>query len=103
MSDADLWAAWRVWMAVAVVIVLVAAGLLVTIWQLARSILLHAERALAAAEKIRRNTQPIWELQTSNDVAEKLLKTVESIEKKGGALVAAVSHASAGQRAGGQS
>ena len=30
MTDADLWAAWRVWMLVASLIILVAAALLVT-------------------------------------------------------------------------
>ena len=38
MTSADLWAAWRLWMLVASAIVLVAAGLLITIWLTARSI-----------------------------------------------------------------
>lgn len=99
MSEAELWAAWRLWMALAVVIVLVAASLLVTIWLTARSILAHAQRAIAAAEAIRQNTLPIWELETTNEVAGELLDTVRSIEAKGGALAAALeSHAGAGGR-----
>jgi hypothetical protein len=94
VSEAELWAAWRLWMAVAVVIVLVAAGLLLTIWRAARGILAEATRALAAAERIRRQTTVIWELQTTNEVAESLLETVEALEKKGGALAGALeSHA----------
>ena len=97
MTDAELWAAWRLWILVAAAIILVAAALLVTIWLTARGIHRHALRALAAAEQIRRRTDPIWALQTSNEVATGLLETVESIERKGGALAAALeSHAGAG-------
>jgi hypothetical protein len=93
MTDADLWAA------VAVVIILVAAALLIAIWLTARAILRDAVRALHAAERIRVQTLPIWELQTSNEVAGDLLATVQSIEAKGGKLVEALeSHAGAGGR-----
>jgi hypothetical protein len=96
MSDADLWAAWRLWMGVAAAIVLDAAILLILIWRTARGIHAEAVRALAAAEKIREQTMPIWALETSNEVATGLLETVQSIEKKGGALAAALeSHAGA--------
>jgi len=83
-------------MALAVVVILIAAGLLITIWLTARSILAHAKRALAAAEEIRESTMPIWALETTNEVAGQLLETVQSIEAKGGALVEALeSHAGA--------
>ena len=98
MSDAELWAAWRLWMAVATAIILVAAALLITIWLTARSIRQHALRALAAAEQIRQNTLPIWELQASNEAAAELLETVQQIERKGAALAEALeSHAGAGR------
>lgn len=85
------------WMGVAVAVILVAAALLITIWLTARSILAHAMRAHAAAEKIRASTLPIWELQTTNEVAAELLETVQRIEAKGGKLVEALeSHAGAG-------
>ncbi len=97
MTDADLWGAWRFWMVVAGAVVLIAAALLITIWLTARGILSHAVRALHAAEKVRQNTLPIWELQTTNEVATELLATVESIEAKGGKLAEALqSHAGAG-------
>ena len=89
MSDAELWAGWRIWILVATVVVLIAAGLLITILLTARRILAEAVRALNAVETIRKNTQPIWELQTTNQVAEQILQTVEAIEQKGGALVRA--------------
>jgi len=97
MTDADLWGTWRFWMVVAGAVVLIAAALLITIWLTARGILSHAVRALHAAEKVRQNTLPIWELQTTNEVATELLATVESIEAKGGKLAEALqSHAGAG-------
>lgn len=86
MTDADLWAAWRLWMGVAAVVVLLAASLLITIWLTARRILANAVRALNAAEAIRVHTQPIWGLEETNAVAEEILETVQAIEKKGGAL-----------------
>ena len=73
MSDAELWSAWRMWIVVATVVVLLAAGLLITILVTARRILRDAVRALNAVEIIRKNTQPIWELQTTNHVAEQIL------------------------------
>lgn len=97
MTDTDLWGAWALWMGVAVAVVLIAAALLITIWLTARSILAHAMRAHAAAEKIRVSTLPVWELQTTNEVAAELLETVQRIEAKGGKLVEALeSHAGAG-------
>ena len=96
MSDADLWSAWRLWMVLAVVIILVAAVLLIMIWRTARGIHTEAVRALTAAERIRVNTMPIWALATTNEVAGQMLATVQSIEKNGGALAAALeSHAGA--------
>ena len=97
MTDTDLWRAWWLWMAVATLVILIAATLLITIWLTARSILAHAKRALAAAEKIRLSTMPIWALDTTNEVAGNILETVQSIEAKGGKLVEALeSHADAG-------
>ncbi len=90
MTDADLWAAWRLWMAVAAVVVLIAAGLLITIWLTARKILADAVRALSAAQAIRANTQPIWGLQDTNIVAEDILNTVHGIEVKAARLAGAL-------------
>ncbi len=90
MPSADLWAAWRLWMIVATLVILIAATLLIAIWLVARSILAHALRAHAAAERIRANTQPIWALETTNEVAGGLLEAVQSIEKKGGLLLNAL-------------
>jgi len=90
MTDAQLWSAWGIWMGVATVVVLIAAALLIVIWLTARKILADAVRALHAAEAIRAHTQPIWSLQDTNEVAEDILATVQSIEKTGGALAGAL-------------
>jgi hypothetical protein len=90
MTDAELWAAWRLWMGVATVVVLIAATLLIVIALTARRILADAGRALAAVEVICAQTQPIWGLQDTNEVAENILGTVQSIEKKATALASAV-------------
>ena len=90
MTDAELWGAWRIWMGIAVVVVLIAATLLVTIWLTARRILRDAVRALHAVEAIRAQTQPIWGLEQTNLVAEDILETVQAIEAKGGLLAGAL-------------
>jgi len=90
MSGPDLWASWRIWMGVATVVVLIAATLLIVILATARAILRDAVRALTAAEQIRKNTLPIWELETTNDVAVEIRDTVRAIEAKGGALAGAL-------------
>ena len=96
MTDAELWSAWRLWMALATVIILVAATLLIIIWRTARGIYVEAVRALHAAERIRESTMPIWALETTNEVAGEMLETVRHIEQTGGALAAALeSHAGA--------
>lgn len=92
MSDSDLWSAWQFWLGVAVVVVALAAALLIAIIATARGIVAEAVRAREAAEAIRVNTLPIWELQTSNEVAADLLSTVRSIESHGGALATALTH-----------
>ena len=90
MASADLWAAWRIWMVVAAVVIAAAAALLITIWLTARSIAAHATRALRAAEAIRDNTRMIWEIQTTNEVAEQIRDTVCEIETKAGQLIEAL-------------
>lgn len=90
MTDAGLWAAWTLWMGVATAVVLLAAALLIVILLTARRILADAGRALRAVDAIRANTQPIWSLQDTNDVAEGILESVQSIEQKCGRLAAAL-------------
>jgi len=96
VTSAELWAAWRLWMIVAAAIILVAAALLITIWLTARRIAAHASRALQAVEAIRDNTRVIWQLQTTNEVAEQIRDTVCDIETKSQKLVDALRGHTAG-------
>jgi hypothetical protein len=96
MTSAELWAAWRLWMIVATVVILIAASLLITIWLTAQSIHGHATRALKAVEAIRDNTRVIWELQTTNEVAEQIRDTVCDVETKSQKLVDALHGQAAG-------
>ncbi|HXG90477.1 MAG TPA: hypothetical protein VNJ02_19285 [Vicinamibacterales bacterium] len=91
MTDADLWSTWRLWMVVATVVVLIAATLLIVILMTARRILADAGRALAAVDAIKTQTQPIWALQDTNEVAENILTTVQSVEEKATLLAGALS------------
>ena len=79
MSDSDLLTRWTIGMVAAIVIVLVVAILLVMIIDQARGILAAAARCLEAVRKIRPNVEPIWELETTNRVADQLVGGAQSI------------------------
>lgn len=98
MADAELWGRWQVWMVVAAVLVVVAAGLLITILVTARRILNEAVRALTAAETIRAHTHAIWEIEATNELGERMLETVGRIATKGGVLVQALQGTAVGGR-----
>ena len=95
MSATEVWASFRIYMSVAALVVVIAASLLIFILVTARAILRDAVRALNAAETIRKNTLPIWGLETTNDVAVEIRDTVRAIEAKGGALAGALQGAGA--------
>ena len=57
-----------------------------------------AAAALKAAEDIRDNTRAIWELQTTNEVAEQIRDTVCDIEAKVTKLMKALHGQAAGSR-----
>lgn len=70
---------WFIGLAVTVVIVLVAAGLLIAVLMAARSIEEKAGVALAVVKQIRDNTMVIWALQDTNYVASQLQGGAEAI------------------------
>lgn len=72
---------WYSGMGVATLIVAVVAALLLVIIKTARDILGNATHALSVAKEIVTNTQPIWELDTTNAVAAQLLTGARAIEK----------------------
>ncbi len=87
---AGLYTVWAICLVVAVVVILIAAALLIAILLVARSIAAHGLQALAAADAIAKDTQVIWALSTTNEVAGEILATVESIEAHGGRIAGAL-------------
>lgn len=82
MSDATLLNRWIIGAVAAAVVVVLVAALLLLIIASARGILAAAVRSLAAVQAIRGNVEPIWELGTTNDVAERIAAGARSIEAK---------------------
>lgn len=82
MTDSDLLARWIIGVVAAGVIVVVVVALLLLIINEARRILNAAVRCLKAVRTIRTQVEPIWELHTTNTVAEDLVTGARSIEGK---------------------
>lgn len=96
MTDGEFITAWLVVVALAGVVVLIAAGLLLAILVTARSILGHGAEALEAAEHIAADTQVIWALADTNQVAAQILATAEQIEANGAVIAEALRQTEAG-------
>ena len=80
MSEADLYFWWVVWLAIAAIITVAAAALLITVIIAARRILKLARQALETVEEIEQNTNSIWQLEDSDEVAGELLSGAEAIK-----------------------
>ena len=74
MNDAALYESWFLWLGVATVLIIAAATLLLLVNAAARRILRLALTALDLVVEIRKNTDSIWGLQQTNEVAGKILK-----------------------------
>ena len=81
MSSRKFLGNWYAGMVAGALVVGVVAALLLRIIATARSILSTARRALGVAEEIVTNTEPIWELDTTNAVAAQLLEGTKAIEQ----------------------
>lgn len=71
---------WYLGLGIAVVVVLVVALLVLWIIATARKILANATAALGIANEIVVNTQPIWALETTNQVTAQLVGSARAIE-----------------------
>jgi len=80
MSEADLYFWWAVWLAIATIITIAAAALLITVIIAARRILKLAHKALDTVDEIEKNTNAIWQLKDSDEVADELLSGAEAIK-----------------------
>ncbi len=81
MSDAELLSRWTLILVIAAVVVLIAAGLLITVLVLARRIEAAADRCLVAVQKIAQNTAPIWELEKTSTAAWEIRELAGSIRR----------------------
>ena len=91
MDEATLYSKFYIGLAIAVVIILAAAVLLILVWRAAQRILRLASAALGIVTQIKENTNSIWGLQTTNEVATDILNEAEAIEAHAG-LVAQALH-----------
>ncbi len=90
MDDATLYGNFYVGLAIAVVLIIAAAALLILVWFAARRILRLATAALGLVEQIKENTNSIWGLQTTNEVATNILEGAEAIDAHAGLVAEAL-------------
>lgn len=96
MDEAALFSNWYLSLGIAVVIILAAAVLLLLVWNAARRILRLASAALSLVVQIKENTNSIWELQQTNEVASDILGGAKDIETHAG-MVAEALHETEGK------
>jgi len=90
MSTEEIYSYFFIWLSIAVVLVLAAAGLLIAVVWCAHRIGTLAGVALQVLEGIEDNTKPIWQLNDTNSVAENLLGGAKAIESNAGKIVGAL-------------
>ena len=90
MDEATLYGNFYIGLGIAVVIILAAAVLLLLVWSSARRILKLATVALGLVTQIKENTNSIWGLQTTNEVATDILEGAEAIETHAGMVAQAL-------------
>ena len=90
VSDSALRRDWTIGLVLGALVVLIVVVLLLAIIVLARRILAAAVRCLHAVENIRKNTLPLWDLGTTNEVAAEILTTAGRIKKRAEAIAGAL-------------
>lgn len=90
MTESQLLSTWYLWLGVAALLVVVAAGLLITVWMYARRIASLAGTALEVVREIEANTKPIWGLATTHEVAQQLDDGAQAIESNAVAILNAL-------------
>jgi len=89
--DVDtLYSSWFLGLGIAVVIILAAAVLLILVWMAARRILRLATAALGLVVQIKENTNSIWGLEQTNEVAVDILEGAKAIETHAGMVAEAL-------------
>lgn len=95
MADAALFFNWYIGLAIVAVVVVIAAVLLILVWQAAHRILTLAVAALDLVKQIRANTMIIWALEDTNKTALNILADARSIKNHGAAVAQALHEAEA--------
>jgi len=90
MDEATLFTEWYIGLGIVTVIIIAAAFLLILVWTAARRILRLATAALGLVVQIKENTKSIWGLQTTNEVAVKILQGANAIETHAGMVAEAL-------------
>jgi len=90
MSADEIYRWWFLWLAIGGVLVVAAAGLLMTIVVLARRIAALAGIAIEVVGAIEQNTKPIWQLNATNHVAGELLGGAQAIAANAEGIAAAL-------------
>ena len=93
MTDAALFTNWYIGLGLAAVVVVIAAVLLILVWQAGHRILTLAVTALDLVKQIKANTAIIWALEDTNKTALKVLADAESIKEHGAAVAQALHEA----------
>lgn len=90
MDEATLFTEWYIGLGIVTIIVIAAAALLILVWTAARRILRLAIAALGLVSQIKENTKSIWALQTTNEVAVKILEEAGKIDTHAGMVAEAL-------------
>jgi hypothetical protein len=93
LTDQQLLTYWYIGLGVTAVVVVIAAALLLAVLLAARSIERGATAGLGLVKQIRENTQIIWALQDTNNVARQLSAGADSILEHAGAIAQALHEA----------
>jgi len=90
MEEALLYKYYFIGLAIAVVVILAAAILLLLVRKSAKRILTLASAALGIVTQIKENTNSIWGLEKTNEVAGNILEGAKAIETHAGIVAEAL-------------
>jgi len=90
MDEATLYSNWYLGLGIAVVLIVAAAALLILVWFAARRILRLATAALGLVVQIKENTNSVWGLEQTNEVAVDILEGAKAIETHAGMVAEAL-------------
>ncbi|MDQ3024587.1 MAG: hypothetical protein M3R04_09435 [bacterium] len=90
MTDQQLLTYWYIGLGITALVVVITAVLLLAVLSAAKSIERGAGAGLGLVKQIRENTQVIWALQDTNDVARQLSGGAESILMHAGQIAQAL-------------